>query len=68
MANNRMYLKCVCGKEQLMAKLWGDKAQVWGQPQSLQKFLDEHFFCGGNGTGFSIDYEIPPQDPTPSPS
>ena len=65
MANQRMYIRCQCGKELPLAKRMGIGfyAHPWATSdpklffQRMNDFFDEHEWCGGKVDGFDLSYE-----------
>jgi len=64
MANNRMYITCVCGKSLFLGKSMGEGYYTQGDlSQRYDKFMEEHWICGsdtspiGGVTYFCLTYE-----------
>ena len=74
MANNRIYLRCKgCGKEFFLGKRFGggyfisqyEKYKGVSLMERLNKFYDDHEWCGNAGLDcFELRYEDPPQPQT----
>lgn len=72
MANNRMFLKCECGKKKMIAKHYADPWKFDCVPDegmsvdsdlessifvsTFNEWCKEHFACG-KPTGFSLEFE-----------
>ena len=62
MANNRLYLVCNrCGETLMLAKDYGTGFGLSVTTDDIAKFLDDHTYCGYDGSpgDFSIGYEFP---------
>ena len=66
MANNRMYLQCLCGEQQYLAKYFSSQGWYFTSTKTpeefgaaFQIFLDEHEECGigYNGRQYEVTYE-----------
>lgn len=61
MANNRIYIQCVCDGDDsalFLAKRYTDG--YYGPPVEMSEWFDRHKLCGGTMDHFSIAYECTP--------